>query len=328
MLGREGDLVRLVEVHATASPDGRLACVTGEAGIGKSRVVEAVATSVAARGGAVLTARAFPAEGSIAYGPIVGLLHSGFARDDAVARLSRVPGTTLDDLERLVPLPEGMPPRPASVRRGGEGPAARARLLDAVAEALPRSSAVPSPDWLSLRTCNGRTMPRERRSCTSRAALPGVPCSSCSPGAPKIWTRRARCFGSRSRASPASPSSGSTDLDPATVRALVTAATGAGLPPWDPEALVAESEGLPLYLAEALVAGPGEPGDAPPRGVRALLLERLASVGETAAQVLSAAAVIGRSFDLDIVRDAAGRSDDETVTALEELFAGRSSARS
>ena len=114
-------------------------------------------------------------------------------------------------------------------------------------------------------------------------------------------------------------------LDPATVRALVTAATGAGLPPWDPEALVAESEGLPLYLAEALVAGPGEPGDAPPRGVRALLLERLASVGETAAQVLSAAAVIGRSFDLDIVRDAAGPFRSRRWRSW---FAGRSSARS
>ena len=55
-----------------------------------------------------------------------------------------------------------------------------------------------------------------------------------------------------------------------------------------------------------------------PRSVHALLRERLASVGETATQVLSAAAVIGRSFDLATVRAASGRSEEETVDALEE----------
>ncbi len=56
-----------------------------------------------------------------------------------------------------------------------------------------------------------------------------------------------------------------------------------------------------------------------PRGVQALLRERLASVGETAAQILSAAAVIGRSFDLATVRSASGRSEEETIDGLEEL---------
>jgi len=49
-----------------------------------------------------------------------------------------------------------------------------------------------------------------------------------------------------------------------------------------------------------------------------LLRARLDSVGEVAAQVLSAAAVIGRSFDLGMVRAASGRTDDETVDGLDE----------
>ena len=108
-------------------------------------------------------------------------------------------------------------------------------------------------------------------------------------------------------------------LDDVVVGALVDAAVAAGLPAWDAAALAAESEGLPLYVVEALMAGPGADGHAPPRGVRALLRERLASVSETAGQVLAAAAVIGRSFDFATVRAASGRSDDETVTSLEEL---------
>ena len=58
-----------------------------------------------------------------------------------------------------------------------------------------------------------------------------------------------------------------------------------------------------------------------PAGVRELAQARLDAVSETAAQVLSAAAVIGRTFDVDTVRAASGRSGEEVVAALEELCA-------
>ena len=100
--------------------------------------------------------------------------------------------------------------------------------------------------------------------------------------------------------------------------AALVAAAGGGAAGWDAGDLAAESEGLPLYVVEALAAGPGAASEAP-RGVRALLRERLASVGETATQVLATAAVIGRTFDLGTVRVASGRSEDEAIDALEEL---------
>ena len=63
----------------------------------------------------------------------------------------------------------------------------------------------------------------------------------------------------------------------------------------------------------------GPDPDALPGGVRELLDARLDGVGEAAAQLLAAAAVIGRSFDVDTLRAASGRGEDETVTGLEEL---------
>jgi tetratricopeptide (TPR) repeat protein len=54
--------------------------------------------------------------------------------------------------------------------------------------------------------------------------------------------------------------------------------------------------------------------------VRAVLRERLASVGETTSQVLAAASVTGRSFDLATVRQASGRSEEETIDALDEAL--------
>ena len=56
-----------------------------------------------------------------------------------------------------------------------------------------------------------------------------------------------------------------------------------------------------------------------PGGVRELLAARLDGLGEAASQLLTAAAVIGRSFDVDTLRNASGRGEDETVAGLEEL---------
>ena len=182
-----------------------------------------------------------------------------------------------------------------------------------------RSSAVPSRASSRSRTCSGRTTRRARRSSTLPGGSRGGRCSCCSRGVRRTSRVEPRRSRTRCRACPASTSVRLDRLDDVVVGALVDAAVAAGLPAWDAAALAAESEGLPLYVVEALMAGPGADGHAPPRGVRALLRERLASVSETAGQVLAAAAVIGRSFDFATVRAASGRSDDETVTSLEEL---------
>ncbi len=90
--------------------------------------------------------------------------------------------------------------------------------------------------------------------------------------------------------------------------------------------LYQETEGLPLFLTEYLTAitqGMLDANDehwSLPGGVRDLLTSRLSTVGETSRQLLSTAAVIGRSFDFDTLREASGRSEEETITALEELI--------
>ena len=87
------------------------------------------------------------------------------------------------------------------------------------------------------------------------------------------------------------------------------------------EWLYAETEGLPLFVVEylAALARAAERTDELPGGVRELLSARLDAVGETAGQLLAAAAVIGRAFDVETLRAASGRGEDETVLGLEEL---------
>jgi tetratricopeptide (TPR) repeat protein len=56
-------------------------------------------------------------------------------------------------------------------------------------------------------------------------------------------------------------------------------------------------------------------------GIRGLLASRLDAVDEIGWQLLNTAAVIGRSFDFDTLREASGRGEDETIAALETLIA-------
>jgi tetratricopeptide (TPR) repeat protein len=89
--------------------------------------------------------------------------------------------------------------------------------------------------------------------------------------------------------------------------------------------LYQETEGLPFFLVEylaaissGLLAAESHPWSLP-GGVRELLRSHLSAASETGWQVMSAAAVLGRSAPYELLHEVSGRSDDETVAALEEL---------
>ncbi|MDX6678689.1 MAG: hypothetical protein QOE31_2741, partial [Solirubrobacteraceae bacterium] len=81
-----------------------------------------------------------------------------------------------------------------------------------------------------------------------------------------------------------------------------------------------QSEGLPLFVVQYLSGATASDAELP-ADVHGFLTARVAGLGAVARQVLGAAAVIGRSFDVDTLRDASGRGEDELVAALEELMA-------
>jgi DNA-binding SARP family transcriptional activator/tetratricopeptide (TPR) repeat protein len=322
LVGRDRELAAILSAHRLAIPDGRLVLVRGEAGIGKTRVVEAVAQVVRAQGGHVLMVRAYAAERGIAYAAITGLLRSGYAGDGALERLRRLPAATLGELERLVALPTGVAHNAGGATRADDAaePAARARLLDAIATGLaalaegqvPGLIAVEDLHWVDAAS-------REALGWLCRR-LADRPTLVALTWRPEDLDEGAATFVAALEAVAGvnSISLGRLDLD--AVRTLLAACDRVGLPALDPQRLFEESEGLPLYLVEALAADPDETSDGSARSVSALLRERLGSVGGTATQVLSAGAVIGRSFDLELVRWTSGRSEEETVASIEELI--------
>jgi predicted ATPase len=320
-VGRTSELATVLDALASVSPDGRVVAVTGEAGIGKSRLVEAVSEAVVDAGGRSLGARAFASEAGIAYGPIVDLLRAGMVRPDAADRLRGLPEVALRDLGRLAPLPDELvrelaPGRSAAT--GGDQPGARARLLEAVGSALVALTYGPVAGLVvieDLQWADDAT--REALAWLGRR-LTGRPLLLLLTWRPEDLDELGASFASTIEAVPGSTTVTLRRLGRPDAERLVAAAVAAGQPELDVDALLAESEGLPLYLVEALAAGTSRP-EGSARSVRTLLRARLATVSETATQVLAAAAVIGRSFDVRLVEGASGRSEDETIAAVEEL---------
>jgi DNA-binding SARP family transcriptional activator/tetratricopeptide (TPR) repeat protein len=102
-----------------------------------------------------------------------------------------------------------------------------------------------------------------------------------------------------------------------------------GMPRIDLARLMAETHGLPMLVREYIEAlrsagdGAQDPEQAdwwPPASVRDLLRTRLQAASEPTMQVLTAAAVLGRSNDADLLRAVSGRGEDEIVEAIDEAL--------
>jgi DNA-binding SARP family transcriptional activator/tetratricopeptide (TPR) repeat protein len=315
LIGRDAETATLNEAWRSSRPDGRLVVIEGEAGIGKTRLGDALADVVRAAGGVVLSGRGFPGEGGIAYGPIAELLRSGLGRPSGPDRLAVLDPIARAEISRLTGLPTsfGVPDHPVLPRAGD-----RVRLLAAIADALTAltSGAAPGLVWVDdLHLADGPTQEALvylARRPTDRPFTLAV-----------AWRREDLTPTGVVTAAEFERVQGASvvtlgRLDRAAVAAIVRAT---GRPDVDErliDAVARDAEGLPLHVIEAL-ASADPAGASVVGGVHALLRERIGSVSETAGQVLAAAAVIGRTFDLATVRHASGRSDEETVDALEEL---------
>jgi predicted ATPase/DNA-binding SARP family transcriptional activator len=325
LVGRAAEWSTLTRAYAESRTSGQLVVIEGEAGIGKTRLAEEFIASARQQGAAIIAARCYEGETHLAYGPIVTGLRAAVAQQEHARRVAKLPALWLSEAARLLPelasLRPETPPAPPL-----DSPGAQSRFFEALRQVIyalrgdvqPGLLFLDDVHWadgasLDLLTSLVRRLP-ENPLClilTWRSEL--VP-----PG-----HRLQQVLAEAQRAGNVAVLS-LARLSQRTVRELVQSTTDNALLS---ERLYQETEGLPFFLVEYLTAlanGVLVPESANwplPGSVRDLLHSRLIAVSETGWQLLTAAAVIGRSFDFDTLREASGRSEDEAVTALEELLA-------
>jgi len=111
LVGRSGEL-RILEEHWASVVGGRgqTVVVTGEAGIGKSRLVHALTESVADQQGSLMACQGSPYHRDTAFHPLIDLLERavlGFARTDSPSdKVRKLEGFLV---QSGLPLPEAMP---------------------------------------------------------------------------------------------------------------------------------------------------------------------------------------------------------------------------
>src|SRR5215468_6167192 len=304
-VGRAGEQARLAATwKAAASGQAQLVLVTGEAGVGKTRLVD----ELRAHAGAVtVEARAYPAEGPLAYGVATAWLRS----QPVAARLARLDRPQLTELARLlpelaahVPPPEPLPA--AELRRRLFAAIARA-VLAAGVPLLLIADDVQWADVQSLRLIHYllRTAPSARLLIAATArreeldeghALVGL-----ATGVQALGRFTEIGLGRLGRDDTA---------------LLATRITGAPLDAAGLDRLYGDSEGNPLFVVEAL--RPDAPTAAP--RVQAVIAGRLARLSPPAAALAGVAAAIGRAFTADVLAAGTGLDDQAFVAALDELW--------
>jgi DNA-binding SARP family transcriptional activator/predicted ATPase len=314
LTGRDRELAVLLDAYRSAAPHGRFAVITGEAGIGKSRLGDELLATVEGEGGLAIGVRGFREESELAYAVAAEIARRALAH---LAAGNETPWWS-KEVGRIVPelgtAPEGTI----------DSAAAQARLYEAIGELLAQAAGEERPallfvddlhwaDESSLGLLGYLVHRLENRPLLVVGSWRPEEVSAGHP------VRRLLVDAQRSRtAIGVTPAR----LGKGHIRSL---AASAGYDETLADRLYAESGGLPLFVVEyldALDRHDDPAGEWPlPLGVRDLVESRLATLGELAAQVVSAASVLGRSFEAATVRDTSGRTDDEALQALEELVA-------
>ena len=333
MVGRKAEWQKLVTAWGEV-PTSRphLILISGEAGIGKSRLAEELFTWVKHQGMAAVYARSYGAEGPLSLSPVTELLRSPALRPHW-ARLDRVWLTEVARLlpELLVERRDLEPPHPISEAGG------RQRFFEALTRA---ALAGPSPllIWIDdLHWCDRETLEwlhfLLRFAQHGRLLILGTARSEeLPPDHPlNVLERQLESESMFARID-------LSGLDAAETGRLAGQVVGRELDDVTALRLYRDTGGNALFVVEAARSGaideviseahsvdfPGS-GAAPllPPRVHAVIAGRLALLSSPARKVAEIGAAVGRAFSLPLLRQVDGQTEEAAISALDELWQRR-----
>ncbi len=322
LTGRQREWERLGEAWKQASAGkAGFAFISGEAGVGKSRLADDVALWAHQQGATTAKTRCYAAEGRLSLAPVTDWLRS----EEIRRHLGRLEPLWLAEVARVLPeLSSEYPDLPPSLPIGEYGQ--RQRFFEALARAI---CAAPSPLLLlidDLQWCDEETL--EWLHFLLRYA----------PNAPLLLIGTARTeeiSAEQSLHTLLRHLSHLTEITEVPLRPLDAAETARLASQFAPRPLDVETamrlfhetEGNPLFVVETMRAGftSRAPSDAPtmPPRMQAVIAGRLAQLSPGAREVVALAATMGRAFRYDVLARAGTVDEDAAVRALDELWQKR-----
>ena len=327
-VGREPTLAALEEDLSEALEGrGRAVLLVGEAGIGKTRTAEELASRARARGAEVLYGRCLETEGAPAYWPWIQVVRA-LVREQSAETLERWLGGSARELAQLVP--------ELRTQLGvfGEAPPlesaqARFRVFDALCSLVERASRVVPlvlvlddlhcADEASLQLLQLLVRATPHAHVLVLGTQREVPAKR-DPARAHLLAELARAPGTRTVALEG--------LAPAEIARFVGAITGRSPSAAWVERLHEKTGGSPFFLtqlvrllqAEGLLAGPAsEPRDVElPRGVREVVRRQLDGLSARSLATLELASVAGRDFSLAVLAAAGELGTEDALAAIDE----------
>jgi len=327
LIGRETELGRLrAWLREAGRGHGRLVLLTGEAGIGKSRLLQELASGATRQGVRILAGRAYEAEQILPFRPWIDALRGGRVLSDLEGPSSQVVAWR-KELARLFPELAG-PGAPPPIT-----PESHVRLFELIDELVARL-ACRQPVVLILEDLHWademslRLLAFVGRRATPRPVLVlGTARDEELADAPLL-----RQLLQAPSGSPAVEHLALAALSETSTARLVRGLARAGSSQSYLARLTREvwalSEGNPFVIVEtvrALEEGPGlEAGGVTlPHRVRTLMTNRLDRLSPKARHLAAVASAIEREFTFPLLQGAAGLSRQETAEGLEELVRRR-----
>jgi DNA-binding CsgD family transcriptional regulator len=337
-VGREPEVQQLRSAFESATNGhGALIVLVGEPGIGKTSLCESLAAFVVASGGQALVGHCYD-EGSfrLPYMPFVEAFEAYAQEDDADTFRADL-GSGAADIARIVPTVRERlslsPPLPASQEEDRE------RLLRAASDLL-RTAAKRRPLLLVLEDLHDADRGTldllsyvARRVEGSRLLVVGtyrdVDVDRAHPlSAALTELRRAHTFARIQLRG----------LSPDEVHQLLAETSQQTVPRQFAELLHRQADGNPLFVHEMLRflideglvqrrdgalrrVGGESLASRIPEGLRDVVAKRLSRLGSSTNELLAVASVIGREFQLEILRRVSGQSHEELESALDEASA-------